>query len=89
VDRGGLARVTDGSGEGGRRREPVIFAFQEPGEFDAGAVAVLRADDLHAHGQARLGESDRCHRGGQVAETGIACPEQLIDTKNALAKCVG
>src|SRR5262249_13820872 len=82
---GGPERESAGSGEGGRRRESAELALQEPRELDAGSVAVLRADDLHADRQSGLGEPDRRHGGAQVAHAGMACPEQLVGGGHALA----
>src|SRR5262249_42710302 len=46
--------------------------------LDAGAIAVLRSDDLDADGQTGLGTPRRRHGARQVRHARIARPEQLI-----------
>ena len=46
---------TELTGEAGRRLEPVVGLFEQPGEAYACKVRARWADDLHADGQA-LGE---------------------------------
>src|SRR5712691_3088586 len=68
-----------------RRHERLELLLDQSGKADAGAVVILRPDDLDADRQALLGESDRRDRRGQVDEAGIAGPEQLVGGRDHLA----
>jgi hypothetical protein len=52
-------RHVPASGKIGRCNKAAIGPFEQAGEGDAGAVAVLRADDLHADRQPFCGETGR------------------------------
>src|SRR6266581_750527 len=61
-----------------RRDEGLELPLDQPGKGDAGAVVILRPDDLHADRQAFLGKADRRRGRRQIGERGVAGPEQLI-----------
>jgi hypothetical protein len=46
-----------------RPDKTVVLLFGQVDERDAGAVAVLQTDDLHADRQTRRRKADRCDRG--------------------------
>src|SRR4029453_11211641 len=72
-------------GVGRRGHETLVFALEQPRHLNAGAITVLGADDLDAHGQARSGLPDGRHRAGQIGHARKAPPEELIGGWNAPA----
>src|SRR5262249_57414194 len=70
---------------GRRRHEALVLALEQPRHLDAGAIAVLGADDLDAHGQPRLRTPRRRYRARQIRHARIARPEELIGGGHAPA----
>ena len=54
------------------------------GRSAGSAVAVLRSDDLHAHGKAVLGKPDGRRARGQVSDPGMARPEKQVQKRHLL-----
>src|SRR5262249_40950992 len=63
---------------GRRRHEALVLALEQPRHLDAGAIAVLGADDLDAHGQTGLGAPRGRYSARQIRHARIARPEELI-----------
>src|SRR5262249_62404358 len=69
----------------GRRHECLELPLEQPREADTREIAVLRPDDLHAHREPARREP--AGRGGRRQEryARVACPEQVIRDRYALA----
>src|SRR5260221_13537727 len=60
-----------------RRHEAAVVLLEQAGEIDAGAVSVLRPDDLHPDRQPPGRRTPRRPRRGGIEKAGIARPEKV------------
>src|SRR6266850_7428397 len=69
----------------GRRHEGLELALEQLREREAGQIAVLRPDDLHADRQPARREAARGGGRRKIRRPGVACPEQMVGHWHPLA----
>src|SRR5262245_39785919 len=69
----------------GRWHEGLELLLEQAGELDARAVAILWADDLHAHGEPTGREAGRRRGRRQERHPRVAGPEELVGGGDAAA----